>query len=98
MIKLEYILEQGSGELKLEGLSNYKSKTDVLESIGTNEIKYSIIEEILKELKPEIDTTPVIYACERGGERNVISPQSEANRLGFSSLIANIDGSKIVIC
>lgn len=98
MIKLEYVLEQISGELELKGLSNYESKTDVLDSIGTSEIEYSIIEEVLKVLKPEVDTTPVMYACERGGERNVISPESEAKRLGFSSLIANIDDSRIVIC
>ncbi len=98
MINLEYVLEQDSGELELKGLSNYESKIEILESIGTNEIQYSIIEEVLKVLKPEVDTTPVIFACEKGGERNVISPESEANRLGFSSLIAKIDDSRIVIC
>ena len=98
MIKLDYVLEEKSGEVELSGLSNFESKADILISIETSEIEYSIIDEALKVLKPDVDTTPVMYACERGGERNLISPESEAKRLGFSSLIAIINGSRIVIC
>jgi hypothetical protein len=98
MIKLEYVLEGNSGELELQGLSNYESKNDILSSIETSDIEFTIIEDALKILKPDLDTAPLMYACERGGERNVISPKSEANRLGLSKLIAKIDDSKIVIC
>lgn len=98
MIKLEYVLEESSGELELQKLSNYDSKDEVLASLETTDLEYTIIEDVLKILKPDVDTTPKMYACERGGERNVISPKSEAERLGFSKLIAKIDDSQIVIC
>ena len=75
----------------------FESKNDILSSIETSDIEFTIIEDALKILKPDVDTTPIMYACERGGERNVISSKSEAERLGFSKLIAKIDDSEIVI-
>ena len=98
MIKLQYVFEGNSGELVLKSLSNYGSKNDVLESIETSDVEYAIIEDSLKTLKPDVDPTPQMYAQSRGGERHFISPKSEAIRLGFSTLIANIDNFEIVIC
>jgi hypothetical protein len=60
MIKLEYVLEGNSGELELQGLSNYESKNDILSSIETSDIEFTIIEDALKILKPDLDTAPAL--------------------------------------
>jgi len=97
MIELKYEYQEKVGTLKLAELSGYSGKTDILGSIETSDLQYSIIEHALVHLSPEVDSMPVMYACERGGERNLISPSSEASRLGFTKLEAVIDSNKISI-
>ncbi|MGF1688388.1 hypothetical protein L4C36_17120 [Photobacterium japonica] len=98
MIKVNYVFKGKLGEIELGHLTSFESKEDVLESVGTSTLEHIITEDVLKILNSEIDPTPVLVARERGGDRGEpISPQSEAERLGFSKLVATIDDSKVVI-
>ena len=75
MLKVEYIHEDNFGELELENLSGYSSKDEIESSINSSDIEYTLVEDLAKLLASDIDTTPQVYACERGGERNLISPE-----------------------
>jgi hypothetical protein len=97
MIKVRYEFKGQQGELELHSLTNYQGKKEILDSIGTSVFEHTIIEDTLKQLAPDVAPTPEMYACERGGERNVISPSSEANRFGFSMLVAQIHDEIISI-
>ncbi len=97
MIKLNYVFGNESGVLELQGLSSY-TKEEILPSLGTSELQFTIIENALKVLNPSINPISLLSACERGGMRNTIQPESEAKRLGFSKLVADIEGTEIVIC
>tara|TARA_B100001971_G_C18255072_1_gene581404 strand:- start:2635 stop:2934 length:300 start_codon:yes stop_codon:yes gene_type:complete len=97
MLKVEYIHEDNFGELELENLSGYSSKDEIESSINSSDIEYTLVEDLAKLLASDIDTTPQVYACERGGERNLISPESEARRFGFTKIIATIGNHTINI-
>ncbi|MDA3140380.1 hypothetical protein [Vibrio metschnikovii] len=98
MIKVEYILDGQEGELDLAGLTSFSSKEEVVESWGkSTTLEYYLVEDTLATLKPEVDAFPILHACERGGERNVISPESQAKKFGFTKLVGCFEGDKIII-
>ena len=97
MIKVEYEYQKQTGTLDLPKVSDYEGKQELIDSLDISNLEYAIIEEVLSVIAPDVDPTPKMYACERGGERNVISPSSEAARLGFTKLEATIDGNEIII-
>jgi hypothetical protein len=98
MIKIDYIFNDNLGEIELGLLTGFGSKEYILESIGTSTLEDIIIEDVLQILNPDIDPTPIMVARVRGGDRGEpISPKSEAERLGFSKLVATIDDSKVII-
>ena len=97
MIKVEYEYQNQAGTLCLQKVSDYEGKQELIDSLNTSNIKYAIIEEVLSVIAPDVDPTPKMYACERGGERNVVSPSSEAVRLGFTKLEAAIYGNEIIV-
>lgn len=98
MIKINYIFNDNLGEIELGLLTNFKSKEDILESVGTSPLEYIIIEDVLQILNPNIDPIPIMAASIRGEYRGEpISPKKEAERLGFSKLVATIDDSKVII-
>ncbi|MEA5245057.1 hypothetical protein [Vibrio parahaemolyticus] len=99
MIKVEYILDEQEGELDLAGLTSFSSKEEVVESWGkSTALAHYLVEDTLAILKPEVDSFPMLYACERGGERNVISPESQAREFGFTKFIAKLDNQTLTIC
>ena len=98
MIKIDYIFNGDLGELELGYLTDFKSKDDILESVDKSMLEYIIVEDVLQILNPVINHIPVMVARKRGEYRGKpISPQSEAERLGFSKLVATIDESIVVI-
>ena len=97
MIQVEYILGGVSGELQLLELNGFESKGEVLESIESSEFELTVLEDSLKVLKPELDTTPEIFAQDRGKRNPPYSAKSEAERFGFSKFRASIDDRVITI-
>ncbi|EHH0849923.1 hypothetical protein VCSRO184_3611 [Vibrio cholerae] len=95
MIKVEYILDGQAGELELQTVTSFASKEEIVESWGNSlPLEFYLIEDALAILKPEVDAIPLPAACERGGERNFVTPQSHAQKFGFTKFVASIDGKK----
>ncbi|MGI2217102.1 hypothetical protein ACRN94_08960 [Shewanella baltica] len=68
MIELKYEYQDKVGSLILYEIVGYRGMQDLLNSLETSDIQFSIIEQALLVLNPEIDSSHEIYACERGGE------------------------------
>jgi hypothetical protein len=100
MVKVEYALDNNEGVMMLDSIGGYNSKKDILNSVNTSELMFSVIDDVLSKLKPNMDLTPDIPACSRDGDkRNIVTPESEAHRLGFSKLTLTInDLPAIIIC
>ncbi|EGR3150045.1 hypothetical protein C4D02_RS21885 [Vibrio parahaemolyticus] len=73
MIKLTFEFQGELGEIELQQLAGYRDRDDILDSIGTSEIEYCIIEQALKQLDSDVDPTPQMYACVRGGKKRNIA-------------------------
>jgi hypothetical protein len=99
MIKVEYVLDGTKGELELVGLTSFESKEDILEVWGKSSVLEDVlVEDVMGHLKPEVDATADMYACERGGERNLVTAKSQAEKFGFSHFSVELDGNNLVIC
>ena len=99
MMKLDCEFNSNKYNLELFELNDYYSKVEVLAAIEKeeDELKYTIIEMALKEIDSSIDVSHFIFSSERGEERNLVSPYSEAKRLGFTKLIANIYNVEVIV-
>lgn len=99
MIKVEYILDGTKGELELTKLTTFDSKEQLLNfwDISSTVDNY-LVEDVMGQLKPEVDAQENMYACELGGKRNQVTPESQAKKFGFTQLIATLDGKVRVIC
>ncbi|EJE8536185.1 hypothetical protein ACWOVX_004452 [Vibrio vulnificus] len=97
MVKVEYEFQGQSGSLELKSVTGYINEKELIDSLETSDIQEAILEEVLSLIAPGVDPLPEMDACERGGERNVVSSSSEAKRLGFNKLKATIDGNEITI-
>lgn len=99
MIKVKYVLDGTKGELELTKLTSFESKEDILEIWGKSTVLDEVlVEDVMGQLKPEVNTEEDIDACERGGERNLITAESQAKKFGFSRLSVELDGNKLEIC
>ncbi|MBH0030280.1 hypothetical protein I6F10_05050 [Pseudoalteromonas sp. SWYJZ98] len=97
MIEIKYEFKNKVGSLKLHKITDFSNKEEVLDSLGSSSLEEAIFEEVLSILDPDVDTIQPMHCNDRGAKRESLTLPSEAERLGFSKLVATIDGNEIFI-